>query len=212
MIRILIVDDHTLMRSGLKLMLSAQNDILVIGEAEDGGKALERICADRPDVVLLDVSMPGMNGLECLKQIKDCCPEVKIILLTMYEDLRYLREGLALGASGYVLKKAADDVLYQAIRMVCAGEIFIHGEMARALADEWKASKAESRVSEIKPLSEQERRVLGLIARGYSNQEIAEQLVVSVKTVETYKYRIMEKLQTRKRSDLVKYAVEHELT
>ena len=194
------------MRTGLRLMLDAQSDIEVIGEAADGEKAIPLICEQRPDVVLLDVSMPNMNGLDCLKRIKECCPSVKIIFLTMHEDVRYLQEGLALGVDGYVLKKAADEVLYQAIRTVCSGEVFLHAEMARSLATAGMEKTDDRPPTDIKPLSEQETKVLCQIADGFSNSEIAEQLHLSVKTVETYKYRIMEKLKTRRRSDLVKYA------
>lgn len=208
--RVMIVDDHTLMRSGLKLMLANQPDIEVVGEAADGETALVLFEAARPDLVLLDVSMPGLGGLGCLKKIKEIAPETKVILLTMHEDVRYLKEGFEAGASGYVLKKAADDVLYQAIRTVSAGEVFMQANMAQALVCELK-KKTVAQPEKVKALSEQERRVLVLIARGYSNAEIAGEMAVSIRTVETYKTRIMEKLNTKKRSDLIKYALDQGL-
>ncbi|MDR3565821.1 MAG: response regulator transcription factor [Negativicutes bacterium] len=210
-IKVLIVDDHTLMRSGLKLMLANQADIRVIGEAADGEEALSLVAATQPDVVLLDVTMPGMSGLECLAKLRETDPSLKVILLTMHEDIRYLKEGFSSGAMGYVLKKAADDVLYEAIRTVCAGQVFMQANMAQTLFTEMRELKTKTKLDTSKPLSDQERRVLTLIALGHSNAEIAENLVVSSRTVETYKYRIMEKLDTKKRSDLVKYAMEQGL-
>ncbi len=210
-VKVVIADDHTLMRSGLKLMLTNQPDISVVGEAADGAEALKLVEALRPDIVLLDVSMPEMNGLECMKRIREIDAAVKVILLTMHEDIRYLKEGFAAGASGYVLKKAADDVLYEAIRTVRAGEVFVQNSMAQSLVCELKERRDRPSIADTKPLSEQEKRVLSLIAMGHSNAEIAEQLVVSTRTVETYKYRIMDKLNTKKRADLVKYAIDQGL-
>lgn len=206
-IKVLIVDDHTLMRTGLKLILSNRSDIEVIGEAGDGEEAIKFVEGNCPDVVLLDISMPVMGGLDCLKVLKKKWPQIKVILLTMYEDTQYLREGLASGAMGYILKKAADDTLYHAIKTVYSGAVYIEGSMGMALVSEPEAaSSTEQRT--IKNLSDKERIVLELIALGHSNAEIAQQLFISVKTVETYKYRIMEKLGAKKRSDLVKYAME----
>lgn len=210
-VKVVIADDHTLMRSGLKLMLTNQPDISVVGEAADGAEALKLVETLKPDIVLLDVSMPEMNGLECMKRIREIDADVKVILLTMHEDIRYLKEGFAAGASGYVLKKAADDVLYEAIRKVRAGEVFVQNSMAQSLVCELKQRRDRPSIADTKPLSEQEKRVLSLIAMGHSNAEIAEQLVVSTRTVETYKYRIMDKLNTKKRADLVKYAIEQGL-
>lgn len=207
-IKIMIVDDHTLMRAGLKLLLANQADIQVIGEAENGEAALLLIETAKPDIVLLDVSMEGMNGLECLKKIVELNPAIKVILLTMHEDITYLRQGFSAGAMGYVLKKAADAVLYHAIRTVFAGEVYIQSSLAQALLTEVKESQTPIVLPTTKPLSGQENKVLELIALGFSNAEIAQQLMVSARTIETYKYRIMEKLQATKRSDLVRYAID----
>lgn len=209
-IKVLIADDHTLMRSGLRLMLSGQDDIEVIGEASDGKNAIELAELHLPDVILLDISMPEMNGLECLKILSTKIPNSKVILLTMHEDPRYIKEGFSLGAMGYILKKAADDVLYQAIRTVYNGEVYLPHSMTKLLVGELKDQKLPDKRPS-KALSEQERKVLSLIAIGYSNLEIADQMGLSVKTVETYKYRLMDKLQCKKRSDLVKFALENGL-
>ena len=205
-IRVLIVDDHILVRSGLKVLLGACPDIEVVGEGGDGKEALEMIAAAQPDIVLMDVSMPGMGGLDCIRQIRRDYPEVRVILLTMHEDVRYLKEGLEVGAAGYVMKKSADEVLYQAVRSVFNGQVFLPASMASELwKDEDRMAKSQHPVG---LLSEQEKKVLEMIARGFSNAEIATELVISIKTVETYKARIMEKLSMTKRSEIVKYAIE----
>jgi len=204
-IRILTVDDHVLMRSGLRALLGSCPDVEVVGEAGDGQAALALIAETSPDIVLLDVSMPGMGGLECVRLIRRDHPGVRVILLTMHEDARYLQEGVAAGAAGYVMKKSADEVLYQAIRSVYNGQVFLPACMAEEL---WNETTQAKTVQPIRTLSEQERRVISLIARGYSNAETAAELSISVKTVETYKARVMEKLGATKRSELVQYAIE----
>ena len=205
-IRVLIVDDHILVRSGLKVLLGACSDIEVVGEGGDGLEALAMIASTRPDVVLMDVTMPGMGGLDCIRQIRRNYPAVRVILLTMHEDVRYLKEGLEVGAAGYVMKKSADEVLYQAVRSVFNGQVFLPASMASEL---WKDDDTTVKPQQpARLLSEQEKKVLELIARGFSNSEIAAELTISVKTVETYKARIMEKLSVTKRSELVKYAIE----
>lgn len=208
-IRVVIVDDHAMMRSGLKVLLANCQDIEVVAEAGDGETALPLVAEFAPDIVLLDISLPGMSGLECLRRIRLEHASARVILLTMHEDPRYLQEGVAAGAAGYVMKKAADDVLYQAIRSVQAGQLFLPASMA---ADLWKsaAENGES-VQATRPLSEQEKKVLALIAHGFTNAEIAAELLISVKTVETYKARLLEKLNATKRSELVKYAIDQGL-
>ena len=208
-IRVMMVDDHAMIRSGLKVLLANCQDIEVVAEAGDAEAALPLVAECAPDIVLLDISLPGISGLECVRRIRRDHAAVRVILLTMHEDPRYLQEGVAAGAAGYVMKKAADDVLYQAIRSVQAGQLFLPACMAAEL---WQAGngKAET-VQASRPLSEQETKVLTLIARGFSNAEIAEELLISVKTVETYKARLLEKLNVTKRSELVKYAIEQGL-
>lgn len=208
-IRVVIVDDHAMIRSGLKALLANCQDIEVVAEAGSGETALPLVAEFAPDVVLLDISLPGMNGLECLRRIQIEHASVRVILLTMHEDPRYLQDGVAAGAAGYVMKKAADDVLYQAIRSVQAGQLLLPASMA---VDLWKSAAENGEPVQAKrPLSEQETKVLALIARGFTNAEIAAELLISVKTVETYKARLLEKLNATKRSELVKYAIDQGL-
>jgi two-component system, NarL family, response regulator NreC len=207
-IRILIVDDHVLMRSGLRALLGSCPDVDVVGEAGDGQAALAMIGETSPDIVLLDVSMPGMGGLECVRLIRRDHPGVRVILLTMHEDSRYLQDGVAAGAAGYVMKKSADEVLYQAIRSVYNGQVFLPACMAEEL---WNEAPQKKTIQPARTLSEQERKVLALIAHGHSNAEIAAELSISVKTVETYKARVMEKLGATKRSELVQFAIDQRM-
>ncbi|HML35645.1 MULTISPECIES: response regulator transcription factor [Sporomusa] len=210
-ITVAIVDDHTLMRSGLNLMLAKQSDIRVVGEAANAEEALLLIEATKPDVVLLDISMPGTSGLECIQSIVQCSSQSKVILLTMHEDSQYVQDGMAAGAMGYVLKKAADEMLYQAIRNVAAGVVFLQPDTMKALLWKQRQPSPVPVRQPYKALSEKETTVLALIAQGFSNAEIASELKISVKTVETYKYRIMEKLDVRKRSELVKFAMQNNI-
>ena len=208
-ITIVIVDDHTLVRAGLKLMLSRQDDMNVVGEAANAKDALLIIGQTKPSVVLLDISMPEISGLECLRDILKTSPKSKVILLTMHEESQYVKEGLAGGAVGYILKKAADEVLYQAIRSVVAGVVFLQPDTMQSILAQTQKEKQKLPQKAHKALSEKEKTVLSLIAQGFSNAEIAKELRISVKTVETYKYRIMEKLNAKKRSELVKFAMEN---
>lgn len=208
-ITIVIVDDHTLMRAGLKLMLSKQDDMEIVGEAANAEEAIALIEKTKPSVILLDISMPEKSGIECLADISKLSPQSKVILLTMHEESQYVKEGLAGGAAGYILKKAADEVLYQAIRSVAAGIVFLQPDTMKFLLARNQKEEQSPTKKPYKALSEKETAVLALIAQGFSNAEIAEELKISVKTVETYKYRIMEKLDMKKRSELVKFALEN---
>lgn len=209
-VRILLADDHAVLRAGLWVLLNAEPDMEVIGEAEDGEEVLENVKHLQPDLVLLDLSMPKMNGMECLEQIISCYPEMKVLVLTMHDDEEYLKAVLRFGAKGYVLKKAADVELLSAIRTVAKGEMFVYPSMAAALLSHIVNPKAQARTeNKEKGLSEREREVLKYLALGHTNQEIADILHVSVKTVDTYKARVMEKLELRKRAELVRYAMEN---
>lgn len=213
-IRILLVDDHAVLRAGLKLLLNSQPDMEVIGEAGEPGEGIQKAKGERPDVVLMDLSFPRGDGISAIKTIKDSQPEVKVIALTMHEDESYLWPVLGAGASGYVLKRAADTELISAIRAAFRGEIFIYPSLTKVLLEETlgkpKGSAPESPV-DMDILSQREKEVLKLIARGHSNREVADMLFLSVKTVDTYKARLMEKLELHSRVDLVKYALEHGL-
>jgi DNA-binding NarL/FixJ family response regulator len=206
-LRIFLADDHAVVREGLRALVAAQPDLEVAGEAADGRTACERIEAVRPDVAVMDVSMPELNGAQATERLKASCPRVKILALTVHEDRGYLRRLLEAGASGYVLKRAAAEELIAAIRAVAAGGLYLDPAMAAHLTG---ASSRPDPAGELPPaedLSDRELEVVRLIARGQSNKEIAATLGISGKTVETYKARALQKLSLRSRADLVRYAL-----
>ena len=209
-IRILIADDHAILRSGLKMLINAQPDMEVVSEAANGDAAVQAARDARPDVALLDLTMPGSGGMGALEEIARCCPDTRVLILSMHDDPAYLRSVLAAGASGYVLKRAVDTELLAAIRAVHRGGMFIDPSLAHVFVQDALAKAATGgRASRsLNILSERERQVLGLIAQGYGSQEIAKQILVSVKTVETYRARIAEKLGLRTRSEIVRFAVQ----
>jgi len=207
-IRLLLADDHAVVRSGLRLLLEAQPDMVIIGEAENGRDAISRTVELKPDVVLMDVEMPGMNGIEATRQIKSRCQETAVLALTMYEDDQYFFEMLRAGASGYVPKRAAPDELASAIRAVSRGEVFLYPSLAGRLVQDYLVRRdGESQEPTADDLTPREQEVLTLIAQGLSNGEIAEQLVISAKTVDRHRENIMRKLNLHNRVDLVKYAL-----
>lgn len=206
MVRIFLVDDHTVLRTGLRLFLQTQPDLEVVGEASDGEEALRLLPQVKPDLVLLDLSMPGMGGLSVLKLAVQHQQGLKVIVLTMHDDAEFLREALMSGAMGYILKRAADSELLTAVRKVAAGETYVYPSLAAKLLSP-PPTEEENAVK----LSSRETEVLELIAQGFTQQEIAERLVVSVKTVETHKARIGLKLGLRTRAQLVRYAIDHGL-
>jgi DNA-binding NarL/FixJ family response regulator len=213
-IRILVTDDHAVLRAGLTALLNAETDFTVVGEAADGRECLRVAQMTQPDVILLDINMPNLNGLDALPQLRHIAPNSRVLVLTMHDDVTYLRQVLRAGGAGYVLKQAADVELLSAIRTVYNGGTFLHPAHAQALlADPAPAApeKAGKGISALAQLSERERETLKLVALGYSNKEIAEQLYLSVKTVETYKARIMEKLDVTTRAALVRFALQHKL-
>ena len=208
-IRILLVDDHAVMRSGLRLLIDNQADMEVVGEAGDGLQAVDRAAALQPDVVVLDLTMPLMDGLACLRQIRESAPHSHVLVLTMHADDQYLRDALSRGASGYVVKQAADQEVLSAIRAVMRGEMYIHPSMTKALLGELVDPSAVPWTGDMASLlSEREAQVIKQVARGHTNQEIAEKLSLSVKTVETYRSRAMEKLSLSSRAALVRYAMD----
>ena len=206
-IRVLIADDHSVLRSGLRLLLNAQSDITVVGEAADGVEVCERAQDLRPDVVLLDLSMPGPQSGNVIRDVQGICPATRILVLTMHDDAGYLRAALAAGAAGYLVKKAADTELISAIRAVHAGRTFVDLTSTR---DRTLATSTEpgGHFQAPKNLSRREGEVLRLIAQGNSNQQIADLIRVSVKTVETYRARLSDKLGLKGRSDLYRFASE----
>ncbi len=209
-IRVLIADDHTIVRSGVRLLLQAEPDIEVVGEALNSAEAVALAESLRPTVILMDIAMPpGVNGLEATRQIKARFPNMHVLVLTMHADEQYLRDALSRGASGYVVKQAADQEMLSAIRAVMRGEVYIHPSMTKALLGELvDRSAAAGDADSASALSEREAQVIKQVARGHTNQEIAEKLSLSVKTVETYRARAMEKLGLSSRAALVRYAMD----
>jgi two-component system response regulator NreC len=206
-IRVLIADDHALVRSGLQALLAAQPDVEVVGEADDGAVVVDRCRRLAPDVVLLDITMPGRGGIPATEEIHQVCPATKVLVLTMHDDAAYARQAFLAGAAGYVLKKALATELIDAIRAVHRGERYIASSLAEALA----ADPPPRKPGGLEQLSDREREVIGLIALGHTNAEMAAKLHISEKTVETHRARILEKLGLRTRADLVRFAIEHEL-
>ncbi len=207
----LIADDHTVLRSGLRMLLDAQADIEVVGEADNGSHVLSLLETIQPDLILLDVSMPGLGGLETLPILRKTSPETRILMLTMHDDESYLRQALRDGASGYVLKRAADAELLSAIRAVMRGEVYVHPSLTRMLLDDILPETNPESSNTWDTLSDREREVLLRVARGFTSAKIAEQLNLSSKTVDTYRARGMEKLGLRSRAALVQHALSHGL-
>jgi two-component system response regulator NreC len=207
-IRVLIVDDHAVVRSGLHLLLDAEDDIEVIGEAGDVKEAIFEARAKKPDVVLMDVIMPGETGIEGVPQVLKEAPGSNVLVLSMQDDPRYVREAFAAGASGYVLKEAADAEVVGAVREIAAGGKYVHPALGARLV----TAEAEAKAREdADPLSEREREVMRLLALGHTNQEIAQMLYISVRTAETHRAHIMQKLRLSTRAELVRHAIEQGL-
>jgi two-component system response regulator NreC len=204
-IRTVIVDDHAVVRSGLRLVLESEEDIEVVAEAADARNAVFEARAHHPDVILLDVVMPGQSGIEAIPDLLRESPESKVLVLSMQDDPAYVREAFGAGASGYVLKEAADAEVVAAVREVASGQRYVHPALGARLV----AAEAEERVrAEEDRLSEREHEILRLLALGHTNQEIAGQLYLSVRTVETHRAHIMQKLRIQTRAELVRYALE----
>jgi two-component system response regulator NreC len=200
-----IVDDHAILRSGLRRVLDAESDIEVVGEAESAERAVFEALATKPDVVLMDVVMPGKSGIEGMPAVLQAAPQAKVLILSMQDDPRYVREAFEVGAHGYVLKEAADTEVVGAVRAVAAGEQYVHPTLGARLV---AAEAEERRRAEEDPLSEREREVLRLLALGHTNQEIAKLLYISVRTAETHRAHIMQKLRLSSRAELVRYALD----
>lgn len=207
-IRILIADDHAVIRSGLRLLLESRPDLQVVGDVGTGRDTIEQALRLQPDVLLLDIAMPDMNGLEVAREVRAQAPDVRIIVLTMYDDEEYLRQFLQIGVAGYVLKRAADTELVDAIRAVHRGESFVYPSLMGRLIDSYLKQPPPARSPEAAgELSPRELEVLRLVALGNTSQQIADQLLISVNTVETHRAHIMEKLGLRGRAQLVRYAI-----
>lgn len=211
-IKLVLADDHAVVRSGLRMLLQAQPDMEIVGEADSGAQALAQVQKLHPDIILMDIQMPGMNGIEATRQIKEVCGETAVLALTMHEDDQYFFEMLQAGASGYLPKRAAPDELVHAIRTVSRGEVFLYPSLATRLVQSYlggeAGSESEALVSDLTP---REQEVLVHIAEGLTNPEIADKLVISVKTVDRHRENIMRKLNLHSRIDLVKYALKQGL-
>jgi two-component system, NarL family, response regulator NreC len=207
-IRVLLVDDHAILRAGLRRVLEAEDDIEVVAEAESAERALFEALETKPDVAVVDVVMPGKSGIEATPELVRAVPELRVLVLSMQDDPRYVRAAFEAGASGYVLKEAVDTEVVGAVRTVAGGERYVHpalgARLVAAEVEERKRAKAD-------PLSEREREVLRLLALGHTNQEIAQMLYISVRTAETHRAHIMQKLRLSSRAELVRYALEHGL-
>ncbi len=206
--KVLIADDHAIVREGVRMILAKEPDIEVVGEAEDGRQALDLVEQRRPNVVIMDLSMPGMGGIEATKKVKEQHPGVNVLALTMHEDESYVFQLLRAGASGYVLKRAAAQDLVQAVRAAAKGEAFLYPSVARKVVEDYlKRVEAGEERERYDGLTEREQEILTLIAGGLSNQHIAEKLYISIKTVQTHRAHVLEKLGLHDRTELVRYAI-----
>ena len=204
-VRVLIVDDHAVFRAGLRMLIDAEDDLEAVGEAGNARDAVFQARSRKPDVILMDVVMPDQSGIEVLPTLLHERPETKVLILSMQDDPQYVRQAFANGASGYILKEAADTEVVAAIREVAEGRSYVHPTVgARLIA----AETAEARRADEDPLSDREREVLRLLALGHTNQEISAQLFISVRTAETHRAHIMQKLRLSSRAELVRYALE----
>jgi two-component system, NarL family, response regulator NreC len=206
-LRVFVADDHAVLRDGLKALVNAQADMEIVGEADNGRTTYERAKELLPDIVLMDISMPELSGVQATELLRRECPSIKILILTAYKDKGYLDRLLNIGASGFILKLSAADELIGAIRLVAGGKVYLDPQMADRITDGYVRSqflKGEVRQRE---LTAREEEVLRLIAQGYSNKEISSQLKIAVKTVESHKANLMQKLELRNRTEIVRYAV-----
>ena len=202
--RLLIADDHGIVRGGLRLLLDRQPDMQVVAEAADGAEAVALALRERPDICVLDVAMPKMTGLQATVEIRIHAPEISVLVLSMHDDERYLYEALQAGAAGYVLKREADTVLVEAVRAVARGEPFMTNAIERSLVREWMQDDS---TGPVEPLTLREREVLKLIAEAHTNREIGEILHLAEKTVESHRANLLRKLGMRDRVELVRYAI-----
>ena len=217
-ITVILVDDHDVVRTGLRSFLNTQADVKVVAEARNGQEALLRADEMKPDLVIMDITMPGMDGLEATRQLKARNPECLVLALTVHEDKQYFMEMLAAGASGYITKQAAADDLVAAIRAVASGQVYLQPALARWLLDDYqrlaKQEQAQAKPTEngetvvgLDILSQREREVLELVGQGWNNQQIGKQLGLSPKTIARHRERIMNKLNMHSRTELVKFAI-----
>ncbi|MBK9745673.1 MAG: response regulator transcription factor [Chloroflexi bacterium] len=212
-IRIVLADDHAVLRAGLRVLLNAEPDINVVGEAGDGEEALHAIAQFQPDIIVLDLMMPNVKGLDIIEQVTQSYPHTRVLVLTMHSDTQYIRHVVKAGGAGYVLKSSADTELIKAIRVVASGGSYLTPEATQVLISDYreKDEPASKPVTGLDLLSEREHEVLVMTALGYSSREIGELLFISPKSVDTYRQRLMEKLRLENRAELVQYALKNGL-
>ena len=212
-IRVFLADDHAVVRDGLRLLIETNKDIIVVGEAAEGRETVRLVKQLLPDVVVMDITMPELNGIDAARQIKDSCPSTQIVILSMHASAEHISHALRAGAKGYLLKEAAGKEVVQAIRAAHAGKRYLSRHITERVIDDYvQKFESFSDISPIERLSSREREILQLVVEGKSNPEIARLLSLSVKTVETYRSRLMEKLNIRDLPSLVKFAIRHGLT
>lgn len=211
-IGVLLVDDHAIVRDGLRMILEAQPDVAVVGEAANGRQALHRVRDLSPDVVIMDVAMPEMNGLEAARQISQDYPGTRVLMLSMHATAEYIHQALQAGAAGYVVKEAAGREVVRAVRRVCAGHRFLSDKISSIVVDDYARQPRTEEPSPLERLSRREREVLQLVVEGKTSAEIAGDLLLSPKTIDTYRGRLMHKLDVDCLPDLVKFAIRHGLT
>ena len=210
-IRVLLADDHTILRSGIRALLEDELDIEVVGEAEDGHAAIRMAAELNPDIVIIDIGMPKLNGLEATRQLKQANPQIKVLVLTMHENEEYVRQVLSSGAMGYILKDAAVRELLGAIRAVQRGEAVLSPAITRLVIEDY-LRWGDLQINHMdSPLSPRESEILQLIAEGYTNKEMAEILTISIKTVQSHRTNLMRKLDLHDRGDLIKYAIQKKI-
>ncbi len=210
-IRVLIADDHAVLRAGLRLLINAQPDMEVVGEAADGIQTVQVASELHPDVIILDLCMRGQDGVQAIGRLREVDPKARVLVLTMYDDPAYLRSALAAGCAGYVIKRAADVELIGAIRAIVEGRTIVNASLGTEAGGELQKQQAWTSAAGLKSLTPRELEVLRLVAQGYTNHEVADRLSLSVKTVETHRARVMEKLHLETRAELVRYAIDHAL-
>jgi len=212
-INVFIADDHTVVRDGLRLLLEAHDDMKVVGDAADGRQAVSDVRQSCPDVVLMDIAMPELNGIEATRQIRECCPSTQVVILSMYATNEHIFQALQAGALGYLLKESAASEVVTAVRAVHGGRRYLCRKIDETLINSYVHNQSASKVrSPIERLSAREREVLQLVVEGKSSAEIASILSLSPKTVETYRSRLMQKLNIKDIPGLVKFAIQHGLT
>lgn len=205
--RIVLADDHTIVRQGIKRIIEAVADLTVIGEASDGIELLSLLKILNADLVILDISMPNLRGIEATRELKKILPDVKVLVLTMYKDKELLHQAISSGADGFVLKEDSDKELYSAIGKVRQGKIYISPRLSGGLTNDWTQTRRGIFKPVFKPLTKREMEVLRLIAEGKSNKEIANFLFISIRTAQNHRFKIMNKLGIKKTADLIRYAI-----